>query len=470
MPSTPNIVFVISDHTNADAIAPGSPCLTPNVDALAAEGTRFHHSCTPNAICSPARASLMTGLYPSTHGMWDCTHTQRPEWVDVPAARFRYFSHILAENGYRNAYFGKWHVEQSNKLEDFGWHEYSHKAGSAPRKVIPGSELYVTTNGYRDCFVAAVSTDEDTPSHPAFDMGIDFIRRHTTESPGQPFCLFVSTSEPHDTYIPPKRFFDLYNVGEIPLPESLHDDCSDKPQIVARLRSIWKDLSDDDWRKIRACYWATISFLDHEFGRLVQTLKDAGLYDDTIIVFTGDHGDMMGAHGLLTKGIGTPYEEVHNVPLVMRVPGCKPAGEDTATRCSHVDMAATLLDFCRQPPLPDAQGRSMRPVFEGKADASDWTDGYAEFYGQRFVYTQRIVWHSSWKYIFSPGGIDELYNLESDPHERKNLAGDAAHRSTVEEMCKRMWRKMRDIGDNSLLNSNYANLRVAPIGPKSIED
>ena len=123
---------------NSRALAPGSQCLTPNLDALAAEGVRFGRCTTTNAICSPARASLMTSMYPSTHGMWDCTHTQRPEWVDVPKERFTYFSQNLADAGYRNAYFGKWHVEQTKKLDDFGWHEFDAGCGGGQGSDLGG--------------------------------------------------------------------------------------------------------------------------------------------------------------------------------------------------------------------------------------------------------------------------------------------------------------------------------------------
>jgi arylsulfatase A-like enzyme len=137
---------------------------------------------------------------------------------------------------------------------------------------------------------------------------------------------------------------------------------------------------------------------------------------------------------------------------------------------SLVDLAPTLLDLCGAEPLPKAQGKSLRPVLEGAAtDADDWNDAYAEFFGQRFVYTQRITWHGDWKYVFSPGGVDELYNLAADPHERHNLAADPAHRDVLIDMCKRMWRKMKAIGDESLFNTGYATLRTAPIGPLSIE-
>ena len=131
---------------------------------------------------------------------------------------------------------------------------------------------------------------------------------------------------------------------------------------------------------------------------------------------------------------------------------------------------AALLDLCDAGPLPNAQGRSMRGVLDGPLDPADWQDAYAEFFGQRFVYTQRITWHGRWKYVFSPGGVDELYDLADDPHERTNLAGDEAHRPVLVDMCKRMWRKMESIGDESLFRTHYGTLRTAPVGPLSIRE
>jgi arylsulfatase A-like enzyme len=460
MTKRPNILFLMTDHTNGEALRPGSQCLTPNLDALAAEGRRFHRCYTTNAICSPARASLMTGTYPSTHGMWDCTHTQRPEWVDVPADRFRYFSHSLAEAGYCNAYYGKWHVEQTNQLENFGWHEYARDCAGAGVQPAPETRVVVPKDGYSDYRPAGVSADEGVVTHPAFERGIGFIRRHTDENPDQPFCCFVSTSEPHDPYNAQKRFFDMYDLDTLQTSPTLHDELAGKPEIIRRMRQTWAPLSDDDWKKITACYWAVITFLDHEVGRIIDVLKETGQYDNTIIVFTADHGDMIGGHGLCAKGVGTSYEEVYNIPLVMRVPGATAGVEDGETLTSLVDLGPTLLDLCGAEPLDGAHGRSLRPVLEGGAERDDWRDAYAEFFGQRFVYTQRMVWHEDWKYVFNPGGIDELYNLADDP----------AHHDVLIDMCKRMWRKMKAIGDESLFNTHYVTLRTAPIGPLSVDD
>ena len=468
MNQRPNIVFIMTDHTGAQAIDPNSPCSTPHLDALAEEGIRHQRCYTTNAICSPARASLMTSLYPSTHGMWDCTHTQRKSWVDVPARRFRYFSQNLAETGYKNAYFGKWHVEQSNELRAFGWHEYDLGCSGISRKAMPSTEIVVKTPGYRDYLLAGQLADESSLSHPAFDRGIAFIKEQVSQSPDQPFCCFISTIEPHDPYLAPERFLDLYDVNSVPLSPTLRDEIGEKPEVLKRMRKVWEDMTDQDWRYMTAAYRAVVSFLDSQVGRTVNALDELGITDNTIIVFTSDHGDMLGGHGLATKGVATSYEEVYNIPLVMRGPGIAKIGEYDGSFASLVDLGPTLLDMCRTEPLPSAQGSSLRRMIEGGSEAGDSDHAYAEFFGQRFVYTQRIYWEDGWKYVFSPGGIDELYCLSEDPHERSNLAYRDQHSNQVEHMMKRIWAKMREIGDESLFNTHYATLRTAAVGPLSI--
>jgi arylsulfatase A-like enzyme len=235
------------------------------------------------------------------------------------------------------------------------------------------------------------------------------------------------------------------------------------------MRAVWSDLSDADWQLISAAYWAVISFLDAEIGRILDVLRETGCYEDTVIIVTSDHGDMLGGHGLATKGVGTAYEEVYNIPLIVRVPGLR-AGEEAAHKVSLVDLAPTILDLCAAEPLADTHGRSLRPVLEGVSNPGEWQDAYAEFFGQRFVYTQRIVWHGDWKYVFSPGGIDELYNLAEDPNEEHNRAADPACSDVLEDLCRRMWRRMEQIGDDSLFNTHYATLRTAPVGPWSIRE
>jgi arylsulfatase A-like enzyme len=467
----PNVLILMADHVNARVVAPESQCLKPNLDRLAAGGVRFSRCYTPLGMCSPARASLMTATYPSTHGVWDCTHTQRKEWVDV-SPELVHWAQRLVGAGYSTGYFGKWHVTQSDRLEDYGWQEYEIDRSTSMRGPrIPGTEVVSRKEGYRDVVMAALRRDDERAAHhPAYDLGIDFIRRHAAA--GKPFCCFVSTSEPGGACAPPKRFFDMYAPGATQVAPTLRDDLAGKSEMLRRMQAGWGDLSDDDWRKITTCYLAQLTFLDSEVGRILKVLRDSGGYEDTIILFLADHGRMLGAHGLVGLGLGLAYEEVYNVPLIVRLPiglvdeAGSPRGRDVSgALVSLVDVGPTLLDLCGLAPLPDAQGRSLRPLIQGRAEVADWQEAYGEFFAQRFMYTQRIVWHGDWKYIFSPGGVDELYHLANDPYEEDNLAADAQHREVLVDMAKRMWRRMEQIGDESLLNTHYSTLRTAPIGP-----
>jgi arylsulfatase A-like enzyme len=468
----PNVLILMGDHVTGRVVGPGSQCIKPNLDRLAAEGMRFSRCYTPLGMCSPARASLMTATYPSRHGVWDCTHTQRKSWVDVSPELVHWAQRLVAA-GYRTGYFGKWHVTQSERLEDYGWQEYEINRSTTMRSPrIAGTQIVSRKEGYKDVVMAAVGQDDGTaPHHPAYDLGIDFIRRHASNA--EPFCCIVSTSEP-GSGAPPKRFYDKYDPKSTRVSPTLRDDLAGKSEMLRRMQAGWKDLSDQDWQKITACYLAMMTFLDSEVGRILDVLRETGCYDDTTILFLSDHGQMLGAHGLVGLGLGLAFEEVYNVPLIVRLPGWlqdkgdSPNGREIGDALvSLVNIGPTLLDLCGLPPLPDAHGRSLVPIFNRRYDPAEWQEAYGEFFAQRFMFTQRIVWHGDWKYVFSPGGVDELYNLAKDPHELRNLGAQPEQRAVLLDMAKRMWRKMDQLGDESLLESHYSTLRAAPIGPLS---
>ena len=480
MINKPNILVIMTDHTNAASLRPDSQCLTPNLSALSNDGVQFENCYTTNAICSPARASLMTGLYPSSHGVWDVTHAHTSDWIDAPAGRFIHFAELLSDHGYRNGYFGKWHVEQSNRLENFGWHEFDVTGNSLmiDRRRIGDNdyhsslelndEVIVTTDGYPDYLLSATVTGTDKITHPAFDQGIDFIERHLENNGFDiPFTCFISVLEPHDPYLAPKEIMDLYDPTQISLSPSFDDDLETKPEVLKRMRSVWSGMDKSDWQKVVTSYYASITSVDTEIERVINLLKEKDLYENTVIVFTSDHGDMLGAHGLLTKGVGTGYEEVYNIPLIVKTPnGCQ-LDSTAEIKVSTVDIAPTLLDYAGVEIPSGIHGKSLIPIISNTHNKKDWTGSYAEFFSQRFMYTQRITWEGRWKYIFNPAGRDELYDLQDDPNEMNNLAECPDFKEVLNDMAREMWRNMERIGDSTLLESGYATLRTAPIGPLS---
>jgi len=476
MPTTrPNIVLLMTDQQQACTVDPGNPCQTPNIDRISAGGVRFTRAHTVNAICSPTRASLYTGTLPNTHGMVDCTHTVA-EYRAKFNADLPMWSRSLQAAGYRTAHFGKWHVERSNALENFGFDEYetgglpgyrAHRAamGLPPRPESFEMEHWVRQPGYRDLRLYGVHDEPEEAGTPyyLYQRGIAFVRERT-EDPDTPWCLVISTSEPHDPYWANRVYYDLYDPATIPQPPSFHDDLHDKPRYYQKLRTVWKDMTWQHFAEATACYYASITEIDVQVGRLLDVLEETGQAENTVVIYTTDHGDLMGAHGLLMKG-PPPYEETYRIPLVVRWPGMTAPGTTCDALANVMDLAPTLVEMAECAPLPTSEARSLVPLLRGKPGGEAFEQDYAEFHGQRFFYTQRIVWWKRWKYVFNGFDFDELYDLEADPHEMTNLAPDPAYADVLREMATRMWRKAHETGDFNLVQSHYGMFRYAPVGP-----
>lgn len=472
----PNLLILMTDQQQACTVDPGCLCQTPHIDRISARGVRFTRAHTVNAICSPARASMYTGLLPHTHGMVDCTHT-----VEDYRARFKAdlptWSQVLHEAGYRTAHFGKWHVERSEKLERFGFDECelasspgfrAHRArlGLPPRTEDFELEYWVRQPGYQDLRLYGTHREPEEGSAPyyLYSRGSDFIER-CAQDPRTPWCLVVSTSEPHDPYWAPVSYYERYDPAAIPRPPSFHDDLHAKPGYFRRLRSVWRDMAWDHFAQATACYYASISLIDAQVGRLLDALEETGQAENTAVIYLTDHGDQMGAHGLLMKG-PPPYEETYRIPLLIRWPGVTEPGTTDDALVSSMDLAPTIVEMAECDPLGGTQARSLLPLLRGEGAGEGFEQDFAEFHGQRFFYTQRITWWRQFKYVFNGFDLDELYDLQADPFEMANLAGDPAHADLLRGMAARMWRRIRETGDFNMYNSNYGMFRYAPVGPE----
>lgn len=475
MADKPNIVFLITDQQRYDTVF-GSECATPNLDRLAREGVSFNRAHSVNPICSPTRASIMTGKLPHNHGMVDCTHTVEPFRAQFDASA-ETFPGTLHDAGYSLAYYGKWHVERSGDLSKFGFDDFNVEGDpeiECPRTLVHSKK--VRHKGYNDRTVSGVHSEPASETQEAllYSKGIDFIRRNADGN--RPWCLFVSTNAPHDPYLAPQELYEQYDPASIPKPESFDDPLDDRPAIYRRMREVWRDLEWKDYQEIIACYYANCTLIDLQIGRLVETLRETGQLENTIVVFTSDHGDLMGAHRLLCKGIPS-FEEAYRVPFILRLPESYGVSGTCDEHVSSCDIAPTLLDLAGAPPLPNADGESLRrylPERSGKEDRfatgprtpPPERTSYAEMYGQRFAWTQRIVWQSDYKYVFNAFDYDEFYDLKRDPHETVNRIDDVDYAGHVEELCREMWRVARETGDESFVDSEYYMFRFAPVGPE----
>jgi arylsulfatase A-like enzyme len=475
MARKPNILFLMTDQMQGRVLDPKHPCLTPHLDRLADRGMRFSHAYTPNAVCSPARASLMTGLLPHSHGVLEVTHvvdddqcclrTDKPHWAQR-----------LVQLGYHTGYFGKWHVERTDEPEPFGWQVNGVTSGSLYRQhqnQLRGKQRpepkhalahYIDhPPGYRRNLLYAVTHQ---PPHTR-GMGVTtslaegFLQEVLFEE--TPWCCFVSVSEPHDPFVCEQKTFDLYDVEALELPPNLHDDLTDRPGLYRKASAAFAQMTEQEHREAAACYYASITEIDQTFGRLIELVGQAGALDNTIVIFTSDHGEFLGAHGLYCKNV-SGFEEAYNIPMVMAGPGIA-SGVVSDARVGLHDLCPTILDLVGAEPLSEPDSRSFAPLLSDPALAVSYRKGYAEYHGGRYRLTQRLYWEGDWKLIFNGFDYDELYNLSHDPFEMHNLATDPAHQSRLQDMLAAIWRRVRDTGDHALWNSHYFGLRIAPFGP-----
>jgi arylsulfatase A-like enzyme len=211
-----------------------------------------------------------------------------------------------------------------------------------------------------------------------------------------------------------------------------------------------------------ACYYAFCSLVDDQIGRILAALQELGQAENTIVVFTVDHGDYVGAHRLMLKGVPA-FEEVYRVPLILRGPGI-PAGRQVEQVISLIDLAPTLVQLTTGGEFP-CHGRSLLPLLQ--SEQPEWqSEAFAEFHGQRFFYTQRTLWQDNYKYIFNGFDEDELYDLAADPYEMRNLVRDPAFQPVLESMAGRMWEIIRQTDDSNMYQAQYGMFRFAPVGPE----
>jgi len=477
MSDRPNILIVMTDHQRADTCLPEHPALTPNVDRLGREGLIFTQALCPTPHCCPTRASFFSGLYPSRHGVWNnvCNDQALSRGLKEGV---RLWSEDLAGAGYRLHWLGKWHVSVEESPRDRGWTEH-YASGAAgthhgrtweqyrrmahepePRQRGEAEILRPGYGAYRLYGTAGDVTQghDETITRRAVELlpGI---------SAGQgPWCLFVGFHGPHDPYFAPQQCLDLYDLEDVPPPAACDDVMEDKPRVYQRMRrTLFGQLSEREVREGVRHFWACCSCLDDLFGRILRALEATGQADDTLVLYTSDHGDYCGEHGLWAKGIPC-FRGAYHIPAVVRWPaGIAQPGRRVDEFVSTADFAPTFLELAGVAAGRDFSGASLVPFLEGRRP-SDWRDEiHTQCNGVELYYTQRSVMTREWKYVFNGFDRDELYDLRRDPHETLNLADDPACGEVKREMCRRMWRFAFREQDAAI--NPYITVGLAPYGP-----
>jgi arylsulfatase A-like enzyme len=451
----PNVLLFIVDQFQHDVTQPGSPCQMPNLDRFTAEGVAFNRAYSPSPHCCPARATLMTGSYPSRHGVFNNVVTDTAHRFGLKPG-VRTFSQDLAEAGYRLSYSGKWHVSNEETPADRGWHEVStfdkqvplrghrewagleadegdHTGWAVTEPVesdISGPRAYgnMCRPGWGDVSTRSEPIDGPdacTRTHfyeHAIKPGIDELHRLTQdEDASTPWCLCISTDMVPSSPCP-RELLELYDPTDIDLPPNFHDDMADKPTIYRRLREqIWGQLSIDEVRQAMISYYANCTLEDRYFGMILEALAATGAADDTLVMFIGDHGEYNFAHGLQNMGIPA-FREAYHVPVVARWPkGIVGSNRTVDDIIWLADIAPTLIDVGEATSSDEKTGSSLAPFLFGESPG-DWRDDwYSQTNGNEVYYTQRAVMTERWKYVYNAFDYDELYDLRDDPSELVNL-------------------------------------------------
>ncbi|MBI4978746.1 MAG: sulfatase-like hydrolase/transferase [Spirochaetes bacterium] len=405
----PNVLFLMTDQHYAQALgaAGNSSVRTPALDALATRGVRFEKSYCTYPLCCPGRASLFTSRMPHELGIYGNTDAELAE-KGVPT-----LGELFREAGYDTAYAGKWHLKQAYP---------TFKRGSIPGFTalpIAGDDPHAQD---KDKFGKGLVVDPNTA-----DAANAFLRKPHAK----PFFLVASFLNPHDI-CEYGRCAELTAMlpadpGLLPPVRPNTHAVDGLPSALAALKPKNQDRSDREWREYLYVYERLIEKADAHIGSVMETLRQTGLAESTIVVFTSDHGEMMGSHLMTTKE--KLYDEAANVPLIVAAPGVNPRVDSTSL-VSGLDVMPTLLDYAGITAPATLRGRSLRALVEGRR--VPWRDAvFAETVSGTEA---RMVRTARYKYIvYSEGSSrEQFFNLESDPGETRNLAGDPSLTQEVE--------------------------------------
>ncbi|WP_030824573.1 sulfatase-like hydrolase/transferase [Streptomyces hygroscopicus] len=458
-----NLLFLMTDQHRVDTLGCyGNPHVaTPNLDRLAATGTRFDRCYTPTAICTPARASLLTGQAPFRHRLLANYERNVGYLEDLREDAFT-FPRALAERDYQLGLIGKWHVGTHRNAASHGfdgpdlpgWHNpvdhpdylaYLEERG-LPRYRITDPVRGTTPNGNPGNLLAARLQQpvEATFEYYLATRTIEQLDRYAAD--GRPFYLATHFFGPHLPYLLPDAYYDRYDPGLVELPPSIAETFEGKPPVQRNYSAHWTfdTMPIEVTRKLIAVYWGYVTLIDEQIGRILTRLDELGLTDDTSVFFTADHGEFTGAHRLHDKGPAM-YEDIYRIPGIIRVPGQEPRVRREFV--SLTDCTATILELAGCDPSPATDSRSLLPLVRG--EHPDWPkELLAEFHGHHFPYPQRMLREDRYKLVVNPESVNELYDLDADPHELSNRYEHPELAGVRRRMMRRLYDLLRERGDN----------------------
>ncbi len=431
----PNVLFIAVDDMNNDLGCFGHPLVkSPSIDRLAARGVRFERAYCQYPLCSPSRSSLLTGLRPDHTRVFDLQYHFRqdlPDAVTLPQ--------MFLRQGYYVARVGKmYHYGNpgdigTNGLDDrVSWQERFNPAGRDKTTLETDIMNFTPKRGLGSAmaFLAdKTGQDEEHTDGKVTDQAIRLLEEHKDK----PFFIAAGFYKPHCPWVTPKKYFDLYSLDSISLPQITPQTPGNYPPPALFSTRPWPyfGVTPEQARECKRAYYAAISFVDAQIGRLLDAVDRLGLRENTIIVFWSDHGYHLGEHGLWFKQ--SCFEESTRVPLIISVPGQKTAGRGTTRPVELVDLYPTLAELAGLTPPPHLEGNSLCPLLADPQAA--WTHpAYTQV--QRGADPGHSVRTERWRYTEWAAGArgQELYDHDADPRELHNLAGDPQYAAVVAQM------------------------------------
>ena len=473
MAQRPNVVVLMSDQQRLDTVSCyglNEICKTPHIDALAERGVRFDSAFTPTAICSPARASFYTGLYPHKHGV-----TANGLCIDEGVQGI---NHYLEQSGYRCGYAGKWHVDEQTGPSGYGfvgqdfmgyafpgsdllpglqfgakprghnpYAEYLQEHGFDPPPTV--SHRYVGTNPSNQAQEMFALHEGPVESSIEYFVASEAIRvLDEIADDDEPFFLWANFWGPHSPSLVPEPYFSMYNPEEIPEHPGYAETFAKKPYRQELIEKLW-GLGEYGWegfQEIGARYFGHCTLIDDMVGRVVAHLEKLGVLDNTIIVYTADHGDCMGAHKLIEKG-EFMYDEIYRIPLVVAHPKCQTPGSACDEFVYLQEIMLSTLDAAGCPIPADLDGQSFLPAIEGRPFSNGREEVYCVFDRHFTVANQRMIRTRTHQFTFNSGDPGELYDLQKDPYQLDNVYGAPEYEAVRLDLINRMDRNMQELED-----------------------
>lgn len=442
-----NIVFICADGQRWDSLSMAGrfPKVTPNLERLASQGAYFPNAYSTTAMCHPARASMLTGRYAHRHGITANSNLHWAKEKSWPESE-RPFPALLSDAGYRTGHIGlpHWGKVPPPLFKFDVHHPPQGRAGHHGPQSYAGSDAPVVHNRH-PLYATWHVKPEQTDTFSVADQAIEFIRESSQSD--RPFMIHADFSGPHYPYIVPEEFASLVDPDD--LEQWANFTVREEPERIKLWRRWFgvEGVSWEHWAKALQYNLGCVAMIDHQVGRLLDTLDELGLAENTLVIYTSDHGEMVGERGLLDKGPGG-YDALYRVPLVVRWPRRIRPGTNCDSLVQNLDVYPTVLEAADIPVESEIDGFSLLSTLDGNEHRdSIFSQYHAAGWGETPL---RIVRTKQWKLVYSGGDLGECYNMAEDPDEIHNLMGTDTGEEALPELRAKMLEWMERTEDPML--------------------